>query len=79
MIEFLTSAIDFNKISALPWIVLGPGLFLIFLFLSGALTKFLTLRWIRALTNIVYAFIVALVLSRYGQSIAQMIQGPPPQ
>ena len=70
-----------NSILDLPWIVKGPGLGLIAILLLRAVTQFLTIHPIRAATSVVYALIVGLVLSKYGQAIAEFIaqQSPPPQ
>ena len=59
--------------SQLPWIVLGPGLFLIVMFLFKALGQFFRLKWISAIGSILYALIIALILARYGQDIAAYV------
>lgn len=62
-----------TNISQLPWIVFGPGLFLIAVFLLKAVGQVFRLRLISVVTNILYAFIVALVMARYGQDIAAFV------
>lgn len=62
-----------TNISELPWNVKGPGLVLIAYFSFRAFTQFLTLRWIRAATTLVYALIVALGMARFGSDIANLI------
>ena len=59
-----------NSILPLPWIVKGPGLALIAFTLFRSVIQFLTLRWIKSATSIVFALIIALVLARYGTDIA---------
>jgi hypothetical protein len=63
-----------TNIKPLPWIVKGPGLGLMALLLLRAVTQFLTLRWIKAATSIVYAAIVVLGMARFGDDIAGYIQ-----
>jgi len=74
----LTDILDIPAILALPWSVLGVGLVLIGFFLLRAVSQFFTLHPIRAVTSVVYALIIALVLSRFGGQIAAMIESPPP-
>lgn len=62
-----------TNINQLPWIVRGPGLFLIVLFLLKAIGHVFRLRLISVITNILYAVIVALVLARYGQEITAFV------
>ena len=73
MVEYITWAVDIPAILQLPWIVKGPGLLLIVIFLFRSITLFLTLHPIRAITNIVYAFVIALILSRFGVAIGDWI------
>lgn len=62
-----------TNINQLPWITRGPGLFLIVVFLLKAVGHVFRLRLISVITNILYAFIVALVLARYGQEITAFV------
>ena len=78
IMDTVLNAINYQLVLELPWIVKGPGIVLIAWFLLRGVTRFITLRPIKGLTNLVYAFIIALVLSRYGNDIALMIQGAPP-
>ena len=61
------------NIMQLPWIVKGPGLFLIFLFLIKAIGHVFRLRLFSVVTNFLLSVIVALVLARWGQDIAAFI------
>lgn len=63
-----------TSISDLPFIVTGPGLALCALFAFRAFGLFVTLRWIKASTNLVYIVIILLVMAKYGEQIATMIQ-----
>lgn len=63
-----------SSISALPLIVMGPGLALCAFIAFRAFGFFLSLRWIRAVTHLVYIAIILLVMARYGQDIAVYLQ-----
>ncbi len=62
-----------TNISQLPWIILGPGLLLMAIFTFKAIGYVFRLRLISVVTNLLYAFIVALVMARYGQEIAAFV------
>ena len=62
-----------NAILPLPWIVKGPGFAMIAWLLLRSVMQFLTLRWIKSATSIVFALIIALVLARYGTDIAAFL------
>ncbi len=76
--DTLMQVINFNTIWALPWIVKGPGLFLMLFFISRSIARILTLNLISGVTNLVYTIIIAIILSRFGRDIAQLIEGAPP-
>lgn len=63
-----------TNIAPLPWIVKGPGLGLMALMCLRSFTQILTLRWIKAATNLVYAVIIALGMARFGQDIADYLK-----
>ena len=58
-----------STILDLDWIVKGPGLILMAVFLLRAALQLLTFHPIRAATNVVYCVIVALVLFNYGAEL----------
>ena len=62
-----------NAILPLPWIVKGPGLALMAFLLFRAVIQFLTIRWIKSATSIVFALIITLVLAGYGTDIASFL------
>ncbi|MEM7216664.1 MAG: hypothetical protein AAF423_14085 [Pseudomonadota bacterium] len=57
-------------ISPLPWTVKGVGFAFIAFLVFRAIGQFFSLRWIRALTSLVMALVVALIMARFGQDIA---------
>lgn len=63
-----------EHISPLPWIVKGPGFILMALLCLRSFTQIFTLRWIKSATNVVYAFIVALIMARFGLDIVGYIE-----
>jgi len=63
-----------TNIKPLPWIVKGPGLGLMVLLVFRSFTQVLTIRWIKAVTSIVYAAIIALGMARFGQDIADHLK-----
>ena len=74
MVEFVLSRISVPNILALPWIVKGPGIVLAALFALRALRSFFSLKLITAATSVIWALAIAIILSRYGQAIATLIQ-----
>lgn len=71
--EFALGLIDIERVMALPWIVKGPGLALIALFLLRAVRCVFSLRLITVFTSLVYAFVIAVILSQAGEAIVQLI------
>jgi hypothetical protein len=76
--ETLLALVSLTKILALPWYVGITGLALIALFLLSAIRSVLRLRVFAALTNIIAAFVIAVILTQGGEAIVQLI-GVPPQ
>ncbi len=74
MVEFVLSLISLPEILALPWIVQVPGLLLILLFIVRALRSFFSLKLITMATSVIWALAIAIILSRYGQAIATLVQ-----
>jgi len=64
-----------NSIVALPPNVQVPGLILMAVFTLIAGFRFITFRWIKAATYLVYVFIVAFVLVRFGQPLSVWLDG----
>ena len=64
-----------ENITNLPGIVRWPGIFLIALLLLRAIGHVFRLRLVSVIINLLYAFIVALVLAQYGHEIAAFISG----
>ncbi len=71
--DYLLSLLSLDRITALPIIVSGPGLLLIFLFLARAVRAVFSLRLITVFTSLVYAFVIALILSQAGEAIVQLL------
>lgn len=71
--ELLLGAFSFEKILALPLMVSGPGLLIIFLFLIRFIRSLFSLHLVTAFTSLVYAFVIAVILSNAGQVIVQML------
>lgn len=71
----IVTIIDYliNSISALPLAVSGTGLVICAILAFRAFGFFLSLRWIRTVTNLVYILIVLLLLARYGDRIAEYL------
>ena len=70
-----------THISPLPWTVKGPGFALMAMLTFRAFGQFLTIRWIKAATNLELVAVVALVMARNGEDISEFIdqqmQEPP--
>lgn len=73
--EPVVSLVSPEKILALPWHVGVPGMALIALFLWSAVKSALTMRPVKAITRIVLAFVVAVILTQGGDAIVQMVDG----
>lgn len=71
--ETALGLISISNILELPWLVKGPGLFLIALFLLRAVRCVFSLRLITVLTSLVYAMVFAIILSQAGDAIVQLI------
>jgi hypothetical protein len=76
--DTVSTLISLETIGNLPWQVGVPGMALIVLLLWSAVKSALTLRPFKALMRIAIAFIVAVILTQGGDSIAQMVVAPPP-
>ncbi len=66
-----------THIGPLPWMVKGTGFAIMALLVFRAFGQFLSLRWIRAVTSLVSALVIALILARFGQDIAAFIATDP--
>jgi hypothetical protein len=69
------SLISPEKMLALPWHVGVPGMALIALLLWSGVKSALTMRPVRAITRILFALVVALILTQGGDAIVRMIEG----
>jgi hypothetical protein len=76
--DAMSSLISLETIRNLPWQVGIPGMALIALLLWSAVKSALTMRPVKAVTRIALAFIIAVILTQGGGSIAQMVLAPPP-
>ncbi len=80
MLEFLMSFITLSNILDLPLKVQIPGLIILGLLAWRAFRSLITLRLFKVITSVIMFFIVAVVLSRFGQNIVEMLEKqPPPQ
>jgi hypothetical protein len=75
--EPVFSLISPEKILALPWHVGVPGMALIAVFLWSAVKSALTMRPVKAITRIVLALAVAVILTQGGEAIATLVDGAP--
>lgn len=73
--SLILSLISIPAILALPWYVGLTGLALAALLLFSSVTSLLTLRPIRAVSRLVMAFVVLVILSKGGEAIVQLIGG----
>ena len=64
----------FVNISALDPIVKYPGVLMIVFFALRGLVQVFSLNFIRAITNMLYALVLALVLARFGQDISAYLR-----
>lgn len=69
----ILSLISISRILELPLLVSIPGLLVILMSLFAALISLLRLRLIRSFTNLVFAFVVAIILSQAGHVIAMSL------
>ncbi len=65
--------LSFSNILELPRMISVPGLLVILVFLFGALVSLLRLRVIRAFINLVWAFILAIMVSQGGQALVHIM------
>ena len=79
----LLDIIDYlvTHIAPLPWIVKGPGLLFMIALVFRAISQFMSLRWIKAVTSLVMVIVIALIMARFGSDIAtfmetQLVQPP---
>lgn len=70
--ETFTSIISPEKILELPLVVYGPGLLLIFLFLVRFIRSLFSLHLVTAFTSLVYAWLIAVLLTHLAPAIVQM-------
>jgi uncharacterized membrane protein len=75
--ENLATLVDPARITALPWHIGIPGMLLILLLILSAIRAALSLRPIRAVTRIVLAFVVAVILTQGGDAISALSGNPP--
>jgi len=71
--ENIFTLISVENILALPPLVMGVGLLIIFLSVVRAIRSLFTLRLIKAFTSLVGAFVLAVMLSQAGHLIAPML------
>lgn len=71
--DLVFGLIDPDRIMELPWIVKGPGIALIVLFLFRAIRCLFSLRLITLFTSLVYAVVIAIILSQAGEAIVQLL------
>ncbi|MEC9342889.1 MAG: hypothetical protein VYD64_03490 [Pseudomonadota bacterium] len=73
----ILAILSFGALLELPWYVGMPGLALIALLLWSALRSLLTMRPLKAIVRLVFAFAVAIILSQAGTAIAELVGGAP--
>lgn len=71
--ESLLSFVSLGKILSLPWYVGMPGIALIALLLFSAVKSLLTLSPVKAVTRLILAFAIAVILTQGGDTIVQLI------
>ncbi|MCF6322475.1 MAG: hypothetical protein L3J32_12010 [Rhizobiaceae bacterium] len=79
MVDFILSFISVSNILELPWIVKGPGFAILALLAYRALRSLLSLKPFKLISSLVMLFIVAFVLSRFGNAIVLLIENPSEQ
>ena len=72
------SHVSLADIWQLDWIIKGPGLAIISLFMIRAVVSLFTLRLIRCAVSLTYAFVFAVILSRAGFAIQALMVATPP-
>jgi branched-subunit amino acid ABC-type transport system permease component len=77
-IENLIFLVSVADILALPWHVGLTGLSLAALLACSAAWSILMLRPVRALTRIVAAFAILIILSQAGEAVVGLFNPPPP-
>ncbi len=78
MIELLKSFISIDNILELPLKVQIPGLIILGLLAWRAFRSLISLRLFKVVTSAIMFFVVALVLSRFGNQIVEMLDKPTP-
>lgn len=76
--ESFTSLVSISAIMELPWYVGLAGLGLVAFFVWSALWSLLKIRPVRALTRLILALALLLILSQAGDAIVQLIGAAPP-
>ena len=71
--DLLLDLISLEKITALPVILSGPGLLIILLFLVRFVRSLFSLHLITAASSLLFAFVIALILSQWGDDIAEIL------
>ena len=71
--DALFALVSIDAIMRLDWVVKGPGIVLIGLFLWRAIRSAFSVRPMTVLTSLVFAFIIAVSLSRFGNIIQNAI------
>ena len=77
MLEFLSSFISIPNILELPLKVQIPGLVILGLLAWRAFRSLISLRLFKVITSAIMFFVVALVLSRFGNEIALLFENQP--
>ncbi len=77
MFEYIISLISVSTILELPMIVQAPGWLLLLLIAVRAVRAILSFSPIKLVSSIIMFFVVAFILSRFGQAIFLMINTPP--
>jgi uncharacterized membrane protein len=75
--ENLATLIDPSRIAALPWHIGIPGMLVILLLVLSAIRSALSLRPVRAITRIILALAIAIILTQGGDAIASLTGTPP--
>lgn len=71
--EALYSLFSYSTIMGLPWVVKGPGLVVIGLFIYRAVKNTLQLNVTSALAGLLWAFATGVLLTQYGNQFARLI------
>ncbi len=78
MLEFIMSFISISNILELPLKVQIPGLVILGMLAWRAFRSLISLRLFKVITSAIMFFVVALVLSRFGNQIVEMLDKPTP-